>query len=222
MPTIEEAAALIPDELLELSGKVFYSGREAFEAPAPLYILGLNPGGKPKPTAKDSVRGHTEWTLTQTPPNWSAYRDESWGGRPPGTKRMQPRIQHMLRRLELDPGKVPASNVVFVRSSRGADLGADFDHFADLSWPFHNHVIQTQRPKAVLCLGKKAGNFIRNRLGAHTPLATFVENNDRHWKSHLFAAATGIKVIVATHPSIADWTSPATDPTGLVIEALST
>jgi len=82
------------------------------------------------------------------------------------------------------------------------------------------HVIQTQHPKAVLCLGKKTGACVRHRLGAHAPLATFVENNNRRWKSHLFAAASGIKVIVATHPSIADWTSPATDPTGLIIEAL--
>lgn len=132
MTTIEKAAEFIPQELMDQSGKVFYSGREAFESPTRLYILGLNPGGKPQETAKDSVRGHTDWALTQTPPNWSAYRDESWGGKPPGTKRMQPRIQHMLRLAELDPGKVPASNVVFLRSSRGDDLGLDFERLADL------------------------------------------------------------------------------------------
>jgi uracil-DNA glycosylase len=118
----------------------------------------------------------------------------------------------MPRRLELDPGKVPASNVVFARSSRGDDLGADFDHFADLCWPFHNHVIHTLHPKAVLCLGKKAGNYVRQRLGAHAPLATFVEDNNRRWKSHLIAAATEIKVIVATHPSIAAWTNRRRTP----------
>jgi hypothetical protein len=29
-----------------------------------------------------------------------------------------------------------------------------------------------------------------------------------------------IRVIVATHPSIADWTAPSTDPSDLVLDAL--
>lgn len=220
MIKLEQAADLIPRELMEHSGKVFYSGRESFESQAMLYVLGLNPGGKGQPTAKDSVGGHTEWTLSQAPSNWSAYRDESWGGKPPGTRKMQPRILHMMRRVGLDPGQVPASNVVFLRSARGDDLGSSFDRLADLCWPFHDHVLKMLRPKAILCLGQKAGKYVRLRVGANEHLATFVEANARNWESHLFGAADGTKVIVATHPSIADWTKPATDPSGLVLEAL--
>ena len=41
---IEEFAGLIPEALLEVSGKAFYSGRDAFGGAADLYIIGLNPG----------------------------------------------------------------------------------------------------------------------------------------------------------------------------------
>ena len=51
MATIEELIGLIPQELLDLSGKVFWEGDEAFGSRASLYILGLNPASKPQPTA---------------------------------------------------------------------------------------------------------------------------------------------------------------------------
>lgn len=45
--TIEALAEKIPESLLARSGKVFYSGRQAFSKPSPLYVLGVNPGGDP-------------------------------------------------------------------------------------------------------------------------------------------------------------------------------
>ena len=44
---IEEFAGLIPESLLERSGKAFYSGRNAFGGPSGLYIIGLNRGDRP-------------------------------------------------------------------------------------------------------------------------------------------------------------------------------
>jgi len=49
---IEDFASLIPDSLLERSGKGFYSGRTAFENTSKLYVLGLNPGGSLCPTSR--------------------------------------------------------------------------------------------------------------------------------------------------------------------------
>lgn len=56
MVTIENFAELVPKELLNESGSVFYSGRAAFSGHKALYILGLNPGGR-SGKANDQNRG---------------------------------------------------------------------------------------------------------------------------------------------------------------------
>lgn len=38
---------IIPKDLLDKSGSVFYSGRDAFSGTKNLYLMGLNPGGSP-------------------------------------------------------------------------------------------------------------------------------------------------------------------------------
>ena len=43
-PSIESFATLVPCDLLDRSGKVFYSGRAAFSTPSDVYLLGYNPG----------------------------------------------------------------------------------------------------------------------------------------------------------------------------------
>ena len=45
---IKEFAGLIPDSVLDVSGKVFVSGRNAVGSTSQLYIYGLNPGGAPR------------------------------------------------------------------------------------------------------------------------------------------------------------------------------
>lgn len=94
---------------------------------------------------------------------------------------MQPRILHMYRTLGLSPGAVPASNLVFVRSRREGDIAPDVKRLADLCWPFHRCVLETLQPRVVLCLGKTAGDYVRERVGAHELYATFVEENERRW-----------------------------------------
>jgi len=44
----------------------------------------------------------------------------------------------------------------------------------------------------------------------------FVETNNRRWKSQAYTNKDGVKVIVATHPSIADWCAPDTDPSKMI------
>ncbi len=213
---ITALTAAIPKDLLDCSGKVFYSGRNAFRAGAAIYILGANPGGAPESNMNETVRSHSAWVTECAPDSWSAYRDESWEGKPPGTHRMQPRILHMLSSLGLDAGDVPASNVAFVRSRRLATLGSDFQDLAEACWPFHAHLLEQIRPRLVLCLGGDAGDFVRAKLHATRLADSFVEANNRRWQSSIYEAAHGPKVAVVTHPSIANWRSPATDPTPLV------
>jgi hypothetical protein len=218
IPAIERFAALIPRDLLPKSGKVFYSGRKAYSSPARLYVLG-EPRGDPAKYATETVGEHTRQVLHDLPA-WSAYRDQVWEGAAPGTHGMAPRVLHLFRTLGLEPGSIPASNLFFVRSRREEHVQARRRELSDLCWPFHARVVEELTPRAVLCLGATAGGYVRRRLGANRIVAQYVEQNDRRWKSQVFDGARGIRVIVATHPSIADWCAPSSDPTGLVLDAI--
>ena len=218
--TIEELAEQIPAGLLMRSGKVFYSGRNAFSAPSALYVLGVNPGGDPSQHEAETVRNHTAAVLRSHPDDWSAYRDESWEGAKPGAYGMAPRVLHLFATLGLSPGCVPCSNLVFARSRRERDIGSELISIADLCWTFHAFAIERLRPRAILCFGKTAGHYVRNKVGANTLYAEFIETNHRRWRSQAFVGSEGLRVVVATHPSIADWRAASTDPTQLVREAL--
>ena len=212
---IDKFAGLIPHSLLAHSGSVFYSGRKAFSTPSRLYILGLNPGGSPNEQAAETVDWHTKKVLNGAA-DWSAYQDEEWQGKPPGTFGMQPRVLHLLDQLKLEPRNVPASNVVFVRSAREKDIKNRFRPLAELCWPFHQAVIEELRVRVVLCFGQQSGSCVREQLNANNLVDQFVEKNNRRWASTSYKNSNGIAVVVATHPSIADWKTPATDPTLLV------
>jgi len=219
--SIEQFAALIPPSLGQESGKVFYSGRAAFAKPADLYILGANPGGDPVNYPIETVGHHTRQVLEELPENWSAYRDEIWEGAPPGTWGMAPRVLHLFRQLGVQPDLVPASNLIFVRSRREEHIKQRQVMLAEMCWPFHARVIEVLRPKVVLCLGNTAGKYVCRRLGAKKLIDEFIEQNDRHWKNQTFASSSGAHVVVATHPSVADWSASATDPSALVRRALA-
>lgn len=211
----------IPSALINRSGKVFYSGRQAFSRPSSLYVLGVNPGGDPNDQfhINETVGHHTQIILDRQA-DWSAYRDESWKGTQPGTFGMAPRVLHLFGRLRLNPGDVPASNLVFVRSSRESMIDEDMNGLADQCWGFHAKAIRLLQPRVILCFGKTAGNYVRKMVHAHQMTSEFVESNQRMWRSQAFRNSQGLVVIVATHPSVADWTASATDPTSLVAACL--
>jgi hypothetical protein len=217
--SLETFCPLIPPSLLQQSGRVFYSGRAAFSAASSLYILGLNPGGCPKAQEAETIEAHITTVLARDSPHWSAYRDDAWGGRAPGTYTMQPRVLHLLERLEYAPHLVPASNLVFSRSAREADL-RDFGPIAELCWPFHGAVIERLGVRVILCFGNRCGKWVRRRLNADRYVDGFIEQNGRQWKSYLHCNSGGLLIITARHPSVADWTTPSADPTPLVELAL--
>jgi hypothetical protein len=218
---IRELADLIPASLLDVSGSVFYSGRNAFRDTSPLYMLGVNPGGSPDIQAHETIAWHTSKVIEREPDDWSAYRDESWKGAVPGRSGMQPRVLHLLNRVGLSPGSVPASNVVFARSRRESQFSGSLETMAGACWPFHRSVIERLEPRVILCFGGTAGEYVRRQLSANTLIREFVETNNRRWRSCLFRNSSGTAVVVATHPSIANWAAPNTDPSGLVEEALA-
>lgn len=217
---IEELRHKIPASLRTASGKVFYSGRLAFSSPATIYVLGINPGGDPSEQANETVARHTDEVLTSKPRDWSAYRDESWDGAAPGTFGMQPRLLHIFTNLGMSPGGVPCSNLVFLRSRREDKIEGDMSELAERCWPFHEKTIHLLEPRIVLCLGQTVGKFVRKKLGATRQCDEFIENNRRRWRSTVFVNESGVRVIVATHPSIVDWTATDTDPSSLIKRAL--
>ena len=216
---IEEFAELVPESLLDKSGAAFYSGRCAFGAPSDLYILGANPGGTPENLPDDTVAKNVRSALKEAPLNWSDYRDGCWTPRCTKT-RLQRGVMHLCDRLELDPGEVPASEVVFLRSRSLNEFEGNFEQLADQCWPFHQAVIDRLGVKVVACIGKRAGNWVRHQLNAHELIDWFSERNKRRWESHSHRSKKGIIVVTLSHPSQADWTKPASDPTMLVKRAL--
>lgn len=186
--------------------------------------MGLNPGGDPE-LVGGTVAAQATGVLLNMPANCSAYRDESWAAnaRPPGTWGMQPRVLHLLDRLGLDPGTVPASNLVFVRSRREADIpGEQMTMMAEACWPFHQAVIKRLGVRVIVCFGGTTATVVRLKTGALEEVDRFVEANNRRWTSRAFRSPDGSTVVQVTHPSIADWRSPQTDITPLVARALRT
>ena len=218
---IEQFARLIPRNLLDESGSVFYSGRNAFSKPNNLYILGLNPGGEPNDRKDDSIRLDTEEILRGRPDNWSEYRDGEWENKPPGKHGMQPRILHLLRKLNLDPGTVPASNIAFLRSSQEKSFKGDIYAIAEECWPLHQAVISELGVTVILCFGRTAGAWVRYKVGADKKISEFVEKNKRKWRSKIYTNSNDILVADFTHPSRANWVAPDTDPSELMLDIVS-
>jgi hypothetical protein len=219
---IEEFAALIPEKLEGRSGKVFYAGRAAFGAPSPIYILGFNPGGYAEDHPDETIGQHTERVLHRYDHHWSALFDEVWRPRrtcyPKGEAPMQRRVRHPLEELGLDPRRVPMSNIIFVRSPRQAKLSRQDAETAALVWPFHLRVIDKLRIRMVLCLGQKATDYVQRQLDEREFVDAWKEKDEnRSWHCEAWrSSSTGRLIVRLTHPSVADWTNPAADPSPFV------
>lgn len=213
-------AALVDPGLYDRSGKVFYAGRAAFSASASLYLLGLNPGGSPVQQAEQTIGRNLE-AWRSRPDRWSDYVDESWAGKPPGTYGMAPRVRHLFDKLSLDPREVPASNVVFVRTAREVDLSAEKQELLDKCWRVHSAIIEALEISTVVCLGRTAGRWVRAQVGANKKAGELIEKNQRGWRSEAHLNRDGLCIVTATHPSIADWRNPASDPSPLIGEMLA-
>jgi len=218
---IEEFIKKIPDKLLNKSGAVFYSGKSAFSSKFGIYILGINPGGNPDSLKDITVSWHTEQVLKSKPDRWSEYSHESWHGAKPGTRGMQPRVLHLIKNTGYKPECTPASNLVFLRSRRESDIKSDLSNLANDCWHFHQAVIEELQPKVIICFGKTVGTFVSKKINADTFVDEFIENNNRRWRNFAKVTKNGTIVVTATHPSIADWTAPNTDPTPMITKLLT-
>lgn len=218
---IEEFAGLIPAELMQVSGSVFYSGRQAFSTHCPVYILGKNPGGDPDARPDETVAAHTDFVLHRAPPVWSAYCDEMWLGRPAGEAPLQVALRKLFSALQVDPRNTPASNLVFERSRQSAQLGvAREEALAEMCWPFHAAIISRLQPQTIICFGVDTGQWVRRRLRLTHEVSSFSEQNKRSWTSRVWNGPNAPMVFGLTHPARAHWKTPTADPTPWVSRTL--
>ena len=211
---IEELASLIPEDLLDKPGRVFYSGRQAFESPSDLYILGLNSGGDPG-KEQETIGEHRERVLRHSGAGWSRYVE--------GLRPFHRRMEYLFGALGCCPGHVPASNIVFLRSKRAKEIPQTYwNELIDKCWRFHKAVIEILKVRVIVCLGKDSGEAVRRMLKCGKCVVdTFTENYEiRKTRSFTCRNDSGLSVVQLTHPSYANWMAPAADPTGLVTRAM--
>ena len=214
MATIEEFAELVPESLMEKPGRVFYSGRRAFEKANSLYILGLNSGGDPN-SEKETITEHMDKVLNDQGAGWSRYVV--------GKKPFHRRMEYLFKVIERHPADVPASNIVFLRSKRKKCIPKDrWNRLTTDCWRFHKPVIDNLKVRVIVSLGKDSGEAVRDLVKADKrAVDCFTENYEkRKARSFTYRNDSGLSVVQLTHPSYADWTSPSADPTGLVQRAL--
>ena len=220
MTNFENVVYDMPDEILNRSGSIFYSGPAAFEGQREIYILGLNPGGDPVAQQENTIRKHYKQWTTRTEP-YSSYVDEVWEGSIAGAHGMQPRIQHLAKHLGINLRLTPSSNIVFVRSATEAKLKSEKQKLLDACWPVHQAVIDELSIRGIICLGKTAGWWVRERLSAHEELDSFQETNKRGWWSTAHRSPEGRVVCTLTHPGRVDWSNPDADPGPMIVRALA-
>ena len=217
-----------PPTLLDESGKVFYSGRVAFASPAqPMYLLGLNPGGKPERHEEATIR----WDLTEGPgvhtDYFSAYTGDRQGERTRwqrGPHPLQRRGQYVCRQLGVEPDTIPASNLIFMRSPsrRALREHGGLDALVHRCWPFHQRVIEALGIRVVICFQGDAATWICKRFPGMHQTAGWREQNQRRWTSRVYRShATGLTLIRLPHPSVTKWDAPPSDSTALVQDVLA-
>ena len=214
--SLEYFASLVPSHLLGCSGEVFYSGRAAFSRPSLVYLLGINPGSEQKPGPNEpklrTVEENIEYVRGK-PEHFSLYYDSWEEGRHP---LMQEGMCHLFNNTDLCPYTTPASNCIFVRTSDASKLH-DQRGLEESCWPFHKAVIERLGVQLVLCLGSKARDIVKKRMGcARQPIEEQSEDNNRPWGSRVFRNAAGIVVVGVPHPSRSKWSTPECDPSAIV------
>jgi hypothetical protein len=220
----DELLDLVPPELHHEFGEVFYSGASAFEQPSLLYVLGFNPGGDPSKAELSRFTIGADLWASRAPQrrDWSGFEDD-WREFGPGAVAFQRRVRHLLAACGIEgPRKVPASNVLFVRSARiGALDPKRRQALLRDCWVVHDRVLSALGVRVVVCLGQPTGQWVRARVGASdVAIDAYSETNGRRWRSTTHQGKDGIQVVTLTHPSVADWTHPRSDPTALVVRAL--
>ncbi len=220
---LDDLVKMIPQSVRNQPGRALYSGRQAFAGPSDLYIIDYHPGRSPEEST-EKVREQIDRVLNH-PPQWSAYVDEQWDRKPPGSRPQQRRLNHLFEQLGLNPQAVPAAPLIFRRwDPANEPSGAERRQWADECWPFHQAVIDRLEVKIVVCLGSYARYWVlkkeRELTGVEPQQIDSFTAKDKAARSS-YAYQSGNRYIVTlTHPTRTNWINPNADPTELVKRTL--
>jgi hypothetical protein len=207
-------AHLIKCGLIDRSGAVLYSA-EATLKPGPVYLLGLDPGGAGGASLALSIdrsrAGHDD------------YLDDQWasGGRrySKGRAPLQRRIQDLCEAMGRETRDVPASNLVFTRST-GISNHPGFQEAVDLCEPVHRTFMAAISPRFVMTFGNL------NHFSQGLEIETKESMHARHgrWQAHRGTAlAFGHHVAFGNVPHLSLWASDyRADIVEWVVEAART
>jgi hypothetical protein len=136
-----------------LGWRLLYSPAEVLNG-ADVAFIGLNPGGNSK------TDDHVDFAM----PNGSAYRDESWKGRPPGQEVLQQQVLSLFARLCVEPDQVLAGNLVPFRSHDWKSLENKTAalEFGRKIWA---RIFADANPTRVVAMGKLATKEVGRIIG---------------------------------------------------------
>lgn len=202
----EAEAYLEQSGLLDQHGAVLYSAEETLDSAeetlareGPVYLLGLNPGGSESSTLRDSIAasraGH------------NAYLDEEWapGGhvQPKGQATLQRRVQALCAAMGCDTRAVPASNLVFTRSTR-TGMHLDYAGALKLCLPVHHIFLKAIRPAFLMTFGSM--DYFRQAVTVTQSESRSAEHGT--WQAHRGrATVAGQEVAFGNVPHMSLWAS---------------
>lgn len=184
--------------LIDSPGAVLYSAASTL-CPGPIYLLGLNPGGSEGATLRDSI--------AQSRTGHNAYLDEQWapGGhlQPMGQATLQRRVQALCAAMGVDTRSVPASNLVFTRSTR-TETHLDFSAALPLCLPVHKIFLKAIQPRFLMTFGS-IDNF-RGAVNITHSESRSAEHGT--WKAHRGKAIVeGREIAFGNIPHMSLWAS---------------
>ena len=151
------------------SGDVLYNGWDTLRQSNGLYIMGLNPGGKP-----DEIKTSVVDSLTELKDNHCSYEDECWrkscqdcrNKEHLGQSRHQSRVKQLAQVLGYNNIREAfAANAIFIRSKNQGDIQ---ESSFEKCWLIHQLFLSIVQPKIILCLGngKRSSSFafLRKKL----------------------------------------------------------
>lgn len=184
--------------LLDEPGAVLYSGASTLSS-GPVYLLGLNPGGSESLTIRQSIAASRK--------EHNCYLDEQWapGGhvQPMGQSTLQRRVQRLCAIMGLETRAVPASNLVFTRSTR-ISTHSDFRSAADACLAVHNVFLEAIEPEMIVTYGN-----LSNFHGL-APISNLESRSAEHgtWQANRGTATVhNRQVRIANIPHMSLWAS---------------
>lgn len=191
--------------------KIFYSRID----PAPLLVLGVNPGGDP---------GHPQSLISASVSFFENYEHDYVDCSYTIQRMMLPFLQHVLRASSEQIRRIPKTNLAFRRSPRESDFkkihGMSLQTGMQESRPWLGHIIEHVNPRMILLETMKPEVFasLHGRItwSAARPIADDLRADHRGAMVRAFSARelpvnglnTAIPVVAIGHPSVGSFARP--------------